>query len=110
MKNNYQRGTIYEASGSFFVRYSANLGDGKKRVSHKLCDRDETHYSITAPSVLALRDEHMVTTRRPTPQPTSDTLITEYWEHTYLPTVKAGLKPSTVAGYEDIWQKHLKER
>ena len=68
MKNNYQRGTIYEASGSFFVRYFANLGDGKKRVSHKLCDRDETHYSITCPAILALRDEHMVTTRRPTPQ------------------------------------------
>ncbi len=109
MKSNYQRGTIYEASGSFFVRYFANLGDGKKRVSHKLCDRDETHYSITAPSVLALRDEHMVTTRRPTPQPTSEPLITEYWEHTYLPTVKEGLKPSTVAGYQQIWEQFLKE-
>ena len=109
MKNNYQRGMIYEASGSVFVRYFANLGDGKKRVSHKLCDRDETHYSITCPAVLALRDEHMVTTRRPTPQPTLAPLITEYWEHTYLPTVEQGLKPSTVAGYQQIWGPFLKE-
>ena len=110
MKSSYQRGTIYEASGSFFVRYFAKVGDGgKKRVSHKLCDRDETHYSISCHAVLALRDEHMVTTRRPTPQPTSAPTITEYWEHTYLPTVKQGLKPSTVAGYEQIWEQFLKE-
>jgi transposase len=30
-------------------------------VSHKLCGRDDEHYSITCPAVLALRDEHMVT-------------------------------------------------
>ena len=100
MKSNYQRGTIYEASGSFFVRYFEKVDGVKKRVSHKLCDRDETHYSITCDAVLALRDEHMVTTRKPKPQPSTDTLITEYWENTYLPTVKAGLKPSTVDGYQ----------
>ena len=60
MRNNYQRGTIYEASSSFFVRYFATVDGVKKRVSHKLCDRDENHYSITCEPVLALRDEHMV--------------------------------------------------
>ena len=43
MKSNYQRGTIYEASGSFFVRYFASVDGVKQRVSHKLCDRDEEH-------------------------------------------------------------------
>jgi hypothetical protein len=89
MKNNYQRGTIYEASNSFFVRYFATVDGVKKRVSHKLSDRDENHYSITCEPVLALRDEHMVAARRPEPQPTtSDTLITDNWEQVYLPTVK----------------------
>jgi integrase len=109
MKSNYQRGTIYEACGSFFVRYFANVDGVKKRVSHKLCDRDEEHYSITAPSVLAKRDEHMVTTRKPKPQSTTKHFITDYWEDVYLPTVKAGLKPSTVAGYQQIWDQFLKE-
>jgi hypothetical protein len=109
MKSNYQRGTIYEASGSFFVRHFTIVDGVKKRVSPKLWDRDEQHYSTSCPAVLALRDEHMVTTRRPKPQPTTtDTLITEYWQHVYLPTVKLGLKPSTVEGYEDIWEQHLK--
>jgi integrase len=109
MRNNYQRGTIYEASNSFFVRYFDIVDGVKKRVSHKLCDRDAEHYSINADAVLTLRDEHMVTVRKPKPQPTSDPLITEYWESTYLPTIKAGLKPSTVAGYQEVWENQLKE-
>ncbi len=109
MKSNYQRGTIYEASNSFFVRYSVNVDGVKKRVSHKLCDRDAEHDSTTCPAVLALRDELMVTTRRPVPQPTNEVLIPEYWEKTYLPTVKAGLKPSTVDGYEQIWKQFLQD-
>jgi len=109
MKKHRQQGTIYEASGSFFVRYSAIVDGVKKRVSHKLCDRDETHYSIDCGPVLDLRDEFMLTTRKPKPQPTPEKLITDYWENVYLPTVKAGLKPSTVAGYEQIWKQFLKD-
>ena len=70
MKSSYQRGTIYEASGSFFVRYFANIDGVKQRVSHRLCDRDDTHYSTTCDAVLTLRDEHMVTTRKPKPKQT----------------------------------------
>ncbi|MGA9508940.1 MAG: site-specific integrase [Candidatus Sulfotelmatobacter sp.] len=109
MKKHFQEGTIYEASGSFFVRYFDNVDGVKKRVSHKLCDRDETHYSIDCDAVLTLRADHMVTTRKPKPQPTTKKFITQYWADEYLPTVKAGLKPSTVAGYEDIWEQYLKD-
>lgn len=110
MKSTYQRGTIYEASNSFFVRYFTTEDGVKKRVSHKLCDRDAEHDSITCPAVLALRDEHMVSVRKTKPQPTTNgTLITDYWEQVYLPTVRAGLKPSTVDGYIQVWEQHLKE-
>jgi integrase len=110
MKSHYQRGTIYKASGSYYVRHF-ELRDGKKhRVSHKLCDHDGIHYSTTCEAVLALRDEYMVTTRKPKPQPTTNLLITDYWEKTYLPTIKAGLKPSTVDGYAQVWEQHLKEQ
>ncbi len=107
MKNNYQRGTIYEASNSFFVRYSAIVDGVKKRVSHKLCDRDAEHNSTTCPAVLALRDEHMVAVRKTKPQPTTKGTIADYWENDYLPTIKTGLKPSTVDGYRQIWDQHL---
>ena len=109
MKSSYQHGTIYEASGSFFVRYFASIDGVKQRVSHKLCDRDDTHYSISCDAVLALRDEHMVTTRKPKPKQTSEPLVSDYWENVYLPTVKQGLKPSTVDGYQQIWKQFLQD-
>jgi integrase len=109
MRITYQQGTIYEAANSFFVRYSTTIDGVKKRVSHKLCDRDAKHNSVDSPAVLALRDEHMVTTRRPgPPKPSNDTLITEYWEHKYLPFIKEQLKHSTVDGYVQIWNQFLK--
>jgi len=108
MKSHYQRGSIYEASGSFYVRYTVTVDGKKARPSHKLCDRDAKHNSITCPAVLALRDEFMVSIRKPKPRPTNEVFITDYWSQTYLPTIKAGLKPSTVEGYEDIWNQHLK--
>ena len=92
------------------MRYFATVDGVKKRVSHKLSDRDEIHYSITCPAVLTLADDHMAEVRKTKPQPTNgQPTISEYCEKTYLPTIKAGLKPSTVAGYQDVWQKHLKE-
>jgi integrase len=111
MKSSYQRGTIYEASGTFYVQYSEMRDGVKKRVSHRLCDRDAEHDSTTCPAVLALRDEHMVAFRKskPTPNPTTEVLITDYWQQVYLPTVKQGLKPSTVSGYEQIWDQFLKD-
>ena len=70
--------------------------------------------NITAQSAKAveeLRDEQMVTTRKPKPQPTTENLITSYWEEEdYVPpTVKQGLKASTVYLYLQIWEQFLKE-
>jgi integrase len=109
MKTHYQRGTIYEASGSFFVRYSTTLDGVKQRVSHKLCDHDAEHDSTTCPAVLALRDAHMVDSRKPKPQPTVDTPISEFWDGVYLPFIKDNLKASTVSGYQQIWEQFLEE-
>jgi hypothetical protein len=63
----------------------------------------------TAKAVEELRDEHVATTCKPKPQPTTEKPFTDYWEDVYLPTVKHGLKPSTVYGYLQIWEQFLKE-
>jgi hypothetical protein len=109
MKTHYQRGTIYEASGSFFVGYAANIDGVKQRVSHKLCDRDEEHYSTDCDKVLELRDAHMVDSRKPKPRPTTETLVTEFWADVHLPFINDNLKASTMSGYEQIWEQRLKE-
>src|SRR6202035_1660884 len=35
-------------------------------------------------------------------------LVTEFWEQRYLPFVTANMKPSTVSGYKQIWNQHLR--
>ncbi len=86
MKTRNQQGIIYEASDSFYVRYFEMRDGVRKRVSYKLHDRDEDHYSTTCRAVKLLRDRHMLTvnentTRRET---TPDKLVTDYWKETYL--------------------------
>lgn len=83
-----------------------SLSAAEGRKSHKLCDRDETHSSTSAPSFLALADEHMVEVRRRKPSSGAPT-IADYWANVYLPTVTTHLKDSTVEGYRQLWSQHL---
>src|ERR1039458_3491269 len=34
--------------------------------------------------------------------------VTDFWEQRYLPFVQENMKPSTVTGYKQIWNQHLK--
>jgi integrase len=38
----------------------------------------------------------------------SDLSVVDFWESTYLPFVKENKKPSTVTGYLQIWNQHLR--
>lgn len=102
----HQRGYVYEASNTFYVQYFN--GVPRKRVSQKLCDRDKQHYSTTCPKVKLLAQEFMLTVNKPASTVGVDCTITEYWDGVYLPFVKTSLKHSTLDGYEQIWQQHLK--
>ena len=37
-----------------------------------------------------------------------DIPVVEFWEKHYLPFIRDNKKPSTVAGYQQIWRQHLK--
>ena len=86
-------GTIYEASGSFYVRYVTGLTtlskNGKPRPvqkSHKLCDRNDKYYSSKAKAVKLLRDEFMLTlASRSGHSVAEDMRIRTFWETRYLP-------------------------
>lgn len=106
----HQSGYIFEsASGTFHVRfYQDEIIDGEvKRVqkSHLLCRKDNKHFSKSCKAVKLLAEDFMRTVN--TEPRGSDTLISDFWEQTYLPFAQANLKPSTVAGYEQIWKQHL---
>lgn len=108
----HQTGHIFEsASGAFHVRYYATeIVDGKARRvqrSHLLCYKDNKHYSTTCKAVKLLRDDFMrrVNVFQANEQ---DMRVADFWEQRYLPFVQANMKASTVRGYLQIWNQHLK--
>ena len=111
----YQRGYIYEAFNAFHVRYRVEeIVEGKLvRVqrSHRLCTKDKTHPTAASKSVRRACDEFMATINAQVPgqPPDADLTVAGFWEQTYLPFIKENLKPSTVQGYQQVWNSHLKE-
>ncbi len=117
-------GTIYEASGSFYVRYVTGTTvskNGKPRPvqkSHRLCDKNDKYYSSKAKAVKLLRDQFMlsVSSRQAGRAVAEDMRVTDFWGQRYLPycneilqlTGRPRKKPSTVRGYKQIWHQHLK--
>jgi integrase len=108
----HQRGHVFEAHGAFHVRYYlTEIVDGQpKRVqrSHRLCAKDNKHFSVSCKAVRLLQDEFMRTVNTTTGTEAADMLVTDFWEQRYLPFVTANMKPSTVSGYKQIWNQHLK--
>jgi len=109
----HQTGHIFEsASGAFHVRYYATeIVDGHARRvqrSHLLCHKDDKHYSTTCKAVKLLRDEFMrrVNVSQANEQ---DMTVANFWEQRYLPFVQTNMKASTLRGYLQIWNQHLKQ-
>jgi integrase len=108
----HQRGYIYEAFGAFHVRYYANVDGVRKQLSHRLCtkDRNTGHGSPSAKAVRQLCEDFMRSINgnagaQPENRPFS---VVEFWETIYLPFITSNLKHSTVWGYKQVWQQHLK--
>jgi integrase len=109
----HQTGYIFESkSGAFHVRYyTTEIVDGQpQRVqkSHLLCRKDNKHFSRTCKAVKLLRDDFMRTINVAQVSE-ADMLVSTFWEQRYLPFVTENMKPSTVSGYKQIWNQHLKD-
>jgi integrase len=122
----HQRGYIYEAFGAFHVRYYFNeIVDGqpvRKQRSHRLCTKDRStgHGSKAAFAVRAECEEFLRTVNQHHQASQSlkqDMMVVDFWQHHYLPyceeftpvTGRTRLKHSTVRGYKQIWNQHLKK-
>jgi integrase len=123
-----QRGYLYEASGSFYVRYyTGRTIQNKKGVrvpeqlSHRLCEKNDKYYARTAKAVKLLRDDfmHKLNQEQASHHAVNraeDMPVVDFWEERYLPycedivplTGQPRKKPSTVRGYKQIWNQHLK--
>jgi integrase len=102
----HQRGYIYEASESFFVRYYASC----TQHSHRLCSRDKNKYhSRTCRAVKMLADEFMQTVNAGKGGNVRDVTIVDFWKDTYQPFTVENHRHSTVYGYRFIWAQHLEK-
>jgi integrase len=112
MMARFQRGYIYEASGSWFVRFYQNeIVDGvERRVqrSHRLCFKDDRdHPTKTCKAVRRLAADAMAEVNAQVAPVVNQTVL-DFWDTTYLPFATENLRHSTVHGYEQIWNQHLK--
>jgi integrase len=124
----FQNGTVYLASGSFFVRYYESYNslpterraeiakrceaEGTKLpsrvlVSQRLCVKDDRHHSSTCKPVRRLAAAHMAQVNERT-APVNYTTVAEFWRTTYEPFITEQKKFSTVHGYKQIWESTLK--
>ena len=130
-----QSGYVYEASGALYVRYwTSEIVDGKpQRVqrSERLCDADDKHYVsrvtdkktgrkrlvLSSALRLKLNDKmQTVNSHEVFRRPGQDMTVADFWETRYLPYCEEIVeliggprkKPSTVRGYRQIWNQHLK--
>jgi integrase len=108
----HQTGYIFEsASGAFHIRYyTTEIVDGQpQRVqkSHLLCRKDNKYFSKTCKAVKLKRDDFMRTINV-SQVSEADMKITDFWEQRYLPFVTENMKPSTLSGYKQVWNQHLK--
>lgn len=107
----HQVGRIYEASNKFYVQYRrTEIIDGvKRRVqrSEFLCEKDAKHKSVTDRAVKVKRDEFMLRVNAPTVR-RGAVSVADYWTGEYLPFAEKNLRASSLSGYRQIWNQHLK--
>jgi integrase len=110
----HQRGYVYEAFGSFHVRYYClELVDGQEvRVqrSHKLAVKDHKYHSTTCKAVRLLAEDFLRSINEQVPgRIKADIKIADFWKDTYLPFIRANKRHSTVYAYEGIWNSYLQK-
>jgi integrase len=105
----HQSGYIYESHGSFHVRYYVEEAGQRKQKSHKLCDKNRAtgHGAVTAKAVVMLCEDFMRKINGGVVEQKSLTVV-EFWDTIYQPFIESTLKHSTVMGYKQIWNQHLK--
>jgi integrase len=107
-----QSGSVYEASGKFYVRFRV----GGKQVSKLIGDKGPIFYSPSCKAVRLKCAEIMLAVNKSVAvaPPMADMKIAEFWVARFLPYCeevttqgRPRFKPDTLRGYKQIWRQHL---
>ena len=102
----YQEGYLQKRFGGWHVRYYVTTADGgRKQKTHRLCDDQQKKSHVKQ-----LRDAYMREHVNVGVENTGPMGVVEFWDKIYLPFIESNnnLKPSTVHGYKQVWNQHLK--
>jgi integrase len=111
MRTRKQEGQVIRIGDRWYVRYweRRNIGGTieRKRVTHQL-GPVTTRGKRPPADIMAEAERHMATINSGTIPADRIVTICDFVERVYLPWVKLHKRPSTVKGYRDIWEDHLK--
>ncbi len=113
MRTRKQAGQIIRIGDSWYVRYweKRNVAGSieRKRVTHQL--GPVTARGKRPPAdIEAEAEKHMHSVNNGSFAPERIVTIFDFVEGVYLPWVEQHKRPSTLKGYRDIWQDHVKAR
>lgn len=101
----YQDGHLIKRFGGWHVRYYVTENGSRKQKSHRLCDDRQSKSRAKE-----LRDGFMREHVNIGVENSGPMGVVAFWDKVYLPFIEsdADLKPSTVHGYKQVWNQHLK--
>lgn len=100
----YQEGHLVKRFGGWHVRYYVTEDGTRKQKSHRLCDDQQKKSHVKQ-----LCDEFLRTQVNIGVENSGSVGVVEFWDKVYLPFIESSdLKPSTIHGYKQVWNQHLK--
>ena len=113
-----QDGYIFKARGIWYLRYfDTRVIDGeikRVRIAKQIAKaREEINGVITTVTKAKARElakPTLTKVNQPQYAPETAVSLTDFVERIYLPRMEQQKRPSTVKGYRDIWENHLKTR
>jgi integrase len=109
----HQEGYVYRKKQNWYLRYRevVQQPDGTSayvQKCRKLVEYGGDYRTKSAVKVLA--DEFLAPLNNGSASPQSTMLLTQFVDQLYLPFVKSNKRPSTYAGYRNMWNLYLKDR
>jgi integrase len=112
LAHRHQEGYIWRINRSWYGRWWEDvLRDGqvvRRQRSRKLAEYGERYRTVR--DVRPLLNEILLPVNERRTRPESTLLVSQFVESCYLPFVEENFKPSTVAGYNYIWEKYISPR
>jgi integrase len=100
-----QEGYLRKRFGAWHLSYYITENGDRKLKSHRLCDDSQTKSQAKQ-----LRNEFLRTQVNIGVENAGPMGVVDFWDSVYLPFIEStnNLKPSTVHGYKQVWNQHLK--